>query len=81
MIPLQMELCGKDACIILDDADLDLAASNIVKGVHHCNASNFGLQGLKDSRIGSQGVTNNINMMTKLKSTVINLPTPSFAMG
>ncbi|CAA2955991.1 NADP-dependent glyceraldehyde-3-phosphate dehydrogenase [Olea europaea subsp. europaea] len=32
MIPLQMELSGKDACIILEDADLDLAASNIVKG-------------------------------------------------
>ncbi|KAI3690108.1 hypothetical protein L2E82_48083 [Cichorium intybus] len=189
MIPLQMELGGKDACIVLEDADLELAASNIVKGgfsysgqrctavkvvlvmesvadalvkkvnekvgkltvgppendymriaweepfgpvlpiirisnveegVHHCNASNFGLQGciftkdinkamlisdametgtvqinsapargpdhfpfqgLKDSGIGSQGVTNSINMMTKIKSTVINLPTPSYAMG
>lgn len=27
-----MELGGKDACIILEDADLDLAAANIVKG-------------------------------------------------
>lgn len=32
MIPLQMELGGKDACIVLEDADLDLVASNIVKG-------------------------------------------------
>lgn len=32
MIPMQMELGGKDACIVLDDADLDLAATNIVKG-------------------------------------------------
>lgn len=32
MIPLQMELGGKDACIILEDADLDLASSSIVKG-------------------------------------------------
>jgi glyceraldehyde-3-phosphate dehydrogenase (NADP+) len=32
MVPLQMELGGKDACIVLEDADLDLAASNIVKG-------------------------------------------------
>lgn len=32
MIPLQMELGGKDACIILEDADLDLVAANIVKG-------------------------------------------------
>jgi acyl-CoA reductase-like NAD-dependent aldehyde dehydrogenase len=41
----------------------------------------FGLQGLKDSGIGSQGITNSINMMTKVKSTVINLPSPSYTMG
>ncbi|WVZ92749.1 hypothetical protein U9M48_038792 [Paspalum notatum var. saurae] len=239
MVPLQMELGGKDACIVLEDADLDLVAANIVKGgfsysgqrctavkvvlimesiadavvqkvnaklaklkvgppeddsditpvvtessanfieglvmdakekgatfcqeyrregnliwpllldhvrpdmriaweepfgpvlpvirinsaeegIHHCNASNFGLQGciftrdinkailisdametgtvqinsapargpdhfpfqgLKDSGIGSQGITNSINMMTKVKSTVINLPSPSYTMG
>jgi glyceraldehyde-3-phosphate dehydrogenase (NADP+) len=239
MIPLQMELGGKDACIVLEDADLDLVAANIVKGgfsysgqrctavkvalvmesvadilvkkindkvakltvgppeddnditpvvtessanyieglvmdakkkgatfcqeyrregnliwpllldnvrpdmriaweepfgpvlpvirinsveegIQHCNASNFGLQGcvftkdinkamlisdametgtvqinsapargpdhfpfqgLKDSGIGSQGITNSINMMTKIKTTVINLPTPSYSMG
>ncbi|KAK9059431.1 hypothetical protein SSX86_022051 [Deinandra increscens subsp. villosa] len=94
--------------------------SNAEEGIHHCNASNFGLQGciftkdinkailisdametgtvqinsapargpdhfpfqgLKDSGIGSQGVSNSINMMTKIKSTVINLPTPSYTMG
>lgn len=239
MVPLQMELGGKDACIVLEDADLDLAAGNIVKGgysysgqrctavkvvlvmesvadalvekvnaklakltvgapedncditpvvsessanfieglvmdakqkdatfcqpykregnliwpllldnvrpdmriaweepfgpvlpvirinsveegIHHCNASNFGLQGcvftkdinkailisdametgtvqinsapargpdhfpfqgIKDSGIGSQGITNSINMMTKVKTTVINLPTPTYTMG
>lgn len=32
MVPLQMELGGKDACIVLEDADLDLVAANIVKG-------------------------------------------------
>ncbi|KAJ6296173.1 hypothetical protein OIU78_024080 [Salix suchowensis] len=200
MIPLQMELGGKDACIVLEDADLDLVAANIIKGgfsysgqrctaikvvlvmesvadalvekdkgatfcqqykregnliwpllldnvrpdmriaweepfgpilpvirinsveegIHHCNASNFGLQGcvftkdinkamlisdametgtvqinsapargpdhfpfqgLKDSGIGSQGITNSIDMMTKVKTTVINLPSPSYSMG
>ncbi|CAJ1972020.1 unnamed protein product [Sphenostylis stenocarpa] len=239
MVPLQMELGGKDACIVLEDADLDLVAANIVKGgfaysgqrctavkvalvmesvantlvkkindkvaqltvgppendcvvtpvvtessanfieglvmdakekgatfcqeykregnliwpllldnvrsdmriaweepfgpvlpviriksvdegIHHCNASNFGLQGcvftkdinkamlisdametgtvqinsapsrgpdhfpfqgLKDSGIGSQGITNSINMMTKVKTTVINLPAASYTMG
>jgi glyceraldehyde-3-phosphate dehydrogenase (NADP+) len=32
MVPIQMELGGKDACIVCEDADLDLAAKNIVKG-------------------------------------------------
>nr|AAM00227.1 glyceraldehyde-3-phosphate dehydrogenase [Oryza sativa] len=94
--------------------------NSVEEGIHHCNASNFGLQGcvftkdinkaimisdametgtvqinsapargpdhfpfqgLKDSGIGSQGITNSINMMTKVKSTVINLPSPSYTMG
>ncbi|GJV95628.1 NADP-dependent glyceraldehyde-3-phosphate dehydrogenase [Tanacetum coccineum] len=94
--------------------------NSIEEGIYHCNASNFGLQGcvftkdinkailisdametgivqinsapargpdhfpfqgLKDSGIGSQGITNSINMMTKIKSTVINLPTASYTMG
>ena len=29
---MQMELGGKDVCIICEDADLDLAAKNIIKG-------------------------------------------------
>jgi hypothetical protein len=32
MVPLQMELGGKDSCIVPEDADLDLVAANIVKG-------------------------------------------------
>jgi hypothetical protein len=32
MVPLQMELGGKDVCIVCGDADLDLAAKSIVKG-------------------------------------------------
>lgn len=32
MSGVQMELGGKDVCIICDDADLDLAAKNIIKG-------------------------------------------------
>nr|VDD13012.1 unnamed protein product [Brassica oleracea] len=97
-----------------------LRISSVDEGINHCNASNFGLQGcvftkdinkamlisdametgtvqinsapargpdhfpfqgLKDSGIGSQGVTNSINLMTKVKTTVINLPTPSYSMG
>lgn len=32
MVPLQMELGGKDVCLVCADADLDLAAKSIVKG-------------------------------------------------
>ena len=32
MIPVQMELGGKDACVVCNDADLDLAAKHIIKG-------------------------------------------------
>lgn len=32
MIPIQMELGGKDVCIVCEDADLNLAAANILKG-------------------------------------------------
>ncbi|CAO2163227.1 unnamed protein product [Urochloa humidicola] len=176
MVPLQMELGGKDACIVLEDADLDLVAANIVKGgfsyriwlpgvlcsdvtarghsipfaclppphqvrlpplplplrrlppllpgiadlvipaemfwlvlvgcvftrdinkailisdametgtvqINSAPArgpDHFPFQGLKDSGIGSQGITNSINMMSKVKSTVINLPSPSYTMG
>ncbi|MBE6072256.1 MAG: NADP-dependent glyceraldehyde-3-phosphate dehydrogenase [Clostridium butyricum] len=34
MVPLLMELGGKDAAIILKDADLELAASNIIAGAY-----------------------------------------------
>jgi glyceraldehyde-3-phosphate dehydrogenase (NADP+) len=32
MVPLQMELGGKDVCLVCADADLDLAAKSIIKG-------------------------------------------------
>ena len=41
MIPLQMELGGKDACIVLEDADLDLVAANIIKGGFSYRYENF----------------------------------------
>lgn len=41
----------------------------------------FPFQGFRDSGIGSQGVRNSLAMMTKTKSTVLNLDQPSYAMG
>ena len=32
VVDAQMELGGKDVCIVCEDADLDLAAKNIIKG-------------------------------------------------
>ncbi|GBF90960.1 NADP-dependent glyceraldehyde-3-phosphate dehydrogenase [Raphidocelis subcapitata] len=32
MVPMQMELGGKDACIVCSDADIDLAAKAVLKG-------------------------------------------------
>ena len=32
MVPIQMELGGKDACLVLPDADVRLAASAVAKG-------------------------------------------------
>ncbi|KAK4265360.1 hypothetical protein QN277_026422 [Acacia crassicarpa] len=94
--------------------------NSVEEGINHCNASNFGLQGcvftkdvnkailisdametgtiqinsapacgldhfpfqgINNSGFGSQGITNSINMMTKVKTTVINLPSPSYTMG
>jgi glyceraldehyde-3-phosphate dehydrogenase (NADP+) len=39
------------------------------------------LQGFRDSGVGSQGVRSSLEMMTKVKSTVINLDKPSYQMG
>lgn len=41
----------------------------------------FPFQGFRNSGIGSQGITNSLEMMVKTKSTVINLDTESYALG
>ena len=56
MIPLQMELGGKDACIVCADADLALAAKSIVKGGfsysgQRCTAVKVGHQVISSSLI------------------------------
>ena len=39
------------------------------------------VQGFRDSGIGSQGITNSLEMMCKVKTTVINLDKPSYTIG
>jgi glyceraldehyde-3-phosphate dehydrogenase (NADP+) len=41
----------------------------------------FPFQGFRDSGIGSQGIKNSLAMMTKIKSTVINLDQESYTLG
>lgn len=41
----------------------------------------FPFQGFRDSGIGSQGIKNSLSMMTKIKSTVINLDQESYTLG
>ncbi len=41
----------------------------------------FPFQGFRDSGIGSQGIQNSLEMMVKIKTTVINLDQPSYTVG
>lgn len=41
----------------------------------------FPFQGFRDSGVGSQGIKNSLAMMTKIKSTVINLDKESYTLG
>lgn len=79
---------GLQGCIFTRDINKAILISDAMEtGTVQINSApargpdHFPFQGLKDSGIGSQGITNSINMMTKIKSTVINLPAPSYAMG
>ena len=48
MIPIQMELGGKDACIVCHDADIELAAKNIVKVRVHAMLDEHAIAGFAD---------------------------------
>lgn len=41
----------------------------------------FPFQGIRNSGIGSQGIKNSLDMMSKIKSTVINLDAPSYTVA
>jgi len=52
-----------------------------VNGPPSRGPDHFPFQGFRDSGIGSQGIKNTLAMMVKTKSTVINLPKPSYTVG
>lgn len=75
-------------CIFTKDIDRAIALSDALEtGTVQINAApargpdHFPFQGFRDSGIGSQGVRNSLELMTKTKSTVINLQSASYQMG
>jgi glyceraldehyde-3-phosphate dehydrogenase (NADP+) len=75
-------------CVFTRDLNAAVRVSDAMRtGTVQVNAppargpDHFPFQGFRDSGIGSQGVRNSLLMMTKVKSTVINLDGESYAMG
>ena len=79
---------GLQGCVFTRDMAAALAVADAMRtGTVQVNAppargpDHFPFQGVKDSGIGSQGITNSITLMTKVKTTVINLPAPSYSVA
>lgn len=73
MVPMLLELGGKDAALVLDDADLDAAAKDIVSGA-------FSYSGQRCTAIKRVIVLNNIapNLVEKIKYLAKNLKVGAF---
>ncbi len=79
---------GLQGCVFTRDINAAMAVADALRtgsvqinGPPARGPDHFPFQGVKDSGIGSQGITNSITMMTKIKTTVINLPSPSYALA
>ena len=79
---------GLQGCVFtrnVDDAirvaDLMETGTVQVNGPPARGPDHFPFQGVRDSGIGSQGIINSIDMMTKVKSVVINLAKPSYGLA
>ena len=79
---------GLQGCVFTKDIDRAIQMADAMEtGTVQINGppargpDHFPFQGVKDSGIGSQGITNSINVMTKVKSTVINLSKPSYTVA
>mmetsp|Transcript_13008 Transcript_13008/g.23136 ORF Transcript_13008/g.23136 Transcript_13008/m.23136 type:complete len:500 (-) Transcript_13008:217-1716(-) len=75
-------------CVFTQNLDQAIALSDAMRtGTVQINAApargpdHFPFQGFRDSGIGSQGVTNSLDLMTKVKSTVINLKQDTYTLG
>eukprot|EP00898_Chlorokybus_atmophyticus_P008222 jgi/Chlat1/8400/Chrsp80S07834 len=79
---------GLQGCVFTQDINKAILVSDGMEtGTVQVNAApargpdHFPFQGVRDSGIGSQGITNSIIMMTKIKTTVLNLPAPSYTLA
>ena len=79
---------GLQGCVFTRDMNAALSIADAMRtGTVQINAppargpDHFPFQGVKDSGIGSQGITNSISLMTKVKTVVLNLPQPSYAVA
>uniref|UniRef100_A0A2C9VEP7 NADP-dependent glyceraldehyde-3-phosphate dehydrogenase n=1 Tax=Manihot esculenta TaxID=3983 RepID=A0A2C9VEP7_MANES len=79
---------GTHRCLFIKDINRAVLISNATEtGIVQINSApayspyHFPFKCLKDNGISSQGKTNSINMMTKVKSTVISFPSSSYTMG
>ena len=75
-------------CVFTRNVDAAIAISDAmetgtvqVNGAPARGPDHFPFQGFRDSGMGSQGIKNSLVMMTKDKSTVINLAKPTYTMG
>ncbi|EIE25996.1 NADP-dependent glyceraldehyde-3-phosphate dehydrogenase [Coccomyxa subellipsoidea C-169] len=75
-------------CVFTRDVDAAIRISDAMEtGTVQVNSApargpdHYPFQGFRDSGIGSQGIKNSLAMMVKIKSTVLNLPQPSYTMG
>ncbi|XP_002971252.2 NADP-dependent glyceraldehyde-3-phosphate dehydrogenase [Selaginella moellendorffii] len=79
---------GLQGCVFTQSLDRAMQVSDAMEtGTVQINAApargpdHFPFQGVRDSGIGSQGITNSINMMVKIKTTVMNLPSNSYTIA
>jgi glyceraldehyde-3-phosphate dehydrogenase (NADP+) len=79
---------GLQGCVFTQDIDRAIRLADAMEtGTVQINGppargpDHFPFQGVKDSGVGSQGINNSIEMMTKIKSTVINLSKPSYSLA
>ena len=79
---------GLQGCIFTQNLDSAIRLADMfetgtvqVNGPPARGPDHFPFQGVRDSGIGSQGITNSVLMMTKVKTTVVNLSKPSYAVS